>query len=421
MIYKTVDIAPGTRLLMCNYPGSKTFNGSVQMTLPLDESSCAVSLVAALLDKTCARYPTEREKDIALDMLYGSDMSSSVTKTGDTVNVKFSFECIDDRFALDKNSIILSSLDLIFESIFNPNFIEGRFPGENVEKEKRLLKEKISRIEDDKIAYSLKRLVEEMCRSEKFSKEPYGTKEQIDSLTGDDLLEAYKRLKDEAKIDIALFGIIDEEKIINTVKDRFAYRRSSAEDISLMNTEIVEKADNVRTVREKQDITQAKLTMGLRCGTETPGENHFALTLMTDIFGGNVYSKLFLNVREKQSLCYYCSARLNAVKGIILINSGVEKENIEKATESIKKEFADMQQGNFDDEVIEQSKMFYSDRLKAVADTPESLENWYLPQMLRDEIYTPEEYAEKLNAVTREDIIAAAKKVTFDTVFILES
>ena len=155
-------------------------------------------------------------------------------------------------------------------------------------------------------------------------------------------------------------------------------------------------------------------------GVDYDPEKRAAFSIMCDLFGGGPYSRLFTNVREKMSLCYYCSARLNSDKGIMLIQSGIETENREKALSAIKEQFEIVKNDRFEDDELEASKKACADALDGFGDTPEDYDYWCMNQMLRDKIITPGELAEKIREVTREDVVNCAGKVTLDTVYMLE-
>ena len=159
--------------------------------------------------------------------------------------------------------------------------------------------------------------------------------------------------------------------------------------------------------------------MLFRSGTASPDEDVMATRLMTALYGGTPHSKLFLNVREKMSLCYYCSSQYDRYKGIIMVGSGVEQQNIEKARKEILHQLEEVQNGNFDDNDLESAKMSVANSFRSVADYLGGLEYWYLCQTLEGAMCTPEQSAENITKVTRQQVIDAAKKVTLDTVYTL--
>ena len=172
-------------------------------------------------------------------------------------------------------------------------------------------------------------------------------------------------------------------------------------------------------MREELPVKHGKLVMCMRAGMSDCEDNYAAIKVMCDIFGGGVYSKLFNNVREKMSLCYYCSAAFNRAKGLIMVQSGIENENEQKATDAILQQLEDIKNGSFTEDEFDSSIKGLTNLIYGVGDTPEGLDRWYGGQMLDSEIMTPEEYAELISAVTREQVIAAAQNVTLDTVYML--
>lgn len=417
---KTYDICRGVKLCVCNVKNFKTANASISFAMPLsDGKNAARAVLISLLGKTNRDFPTLKEMSTRLGMLYGASIAAGVIKNGESQKIQLSMECIDDKFALNSESIVLSSLELLLDMVFKPNTENGEFPKADVETEKRLLIERIKSMNDDKIAYAANRMLEEMCCDEDFSIKKLGTVEEVEKLTGRDVFSAFTDVLLHAPIQITVVGDVDEEEIKKLVSERFS--KIEREKTTALHTEFLSEAYDEKTVRETQEIKQCKLVMGMRAGMTYDRDNYAAIKVMTDIFGSGVYSKLFTNVREKQSLCYYCSARLDAGKGIILVQSGVEKENIEKAIKSIKHEFEDMQKGNFDEETIEASKMSICDGLTSVYDTPADIESWYSSQQTASTVMSPEELMEAVRAVTKEEIMTAAMFASFDTVFILEN
>ena len=160
--------------------------------------------------------------------------------------------------------------------------------------------------------------------------------------------------------------------------------------------------------------------MGFRTAASSAKENIAPLRVMTDIFGGAPYSKLFTVVREKMSLCYYCAARLYSLKGILCVDSGIEIENLEDSKKGILDQLEFMKNGDFDDDVITASKIGLSDAIRSVEDTSGGIEGWYASRLLDSELITPSEFIEQICAVTKEQIVAAAKGISLDTVYVLK-
>ena len=167
------------------------------------------------------------------------------------------------------------------------------------------------------------------------------------------------------------------------------------------------------------ELSQSKMILGFRTAVAEPDEDVMAMRLMCSVLGGTAHSKLFCNVREKLSLCYYCSSSYIRQKGIMLVESGVERENIEKAKEAILGEIKAMQNGDITDEEIKATKLSMCNAFYSACDTVGGISSYYLSQMLDGGVYTPQQACDKVNAVTKEDVIRCANKLTLDTVFTL--
>ena len=190
-------------------------------------------------------------------------------------------------------------------------------------------------------------------------------------------------------------------------------------DIFSCENKIIKKTSHIKEAKEIMDVVQCKLMMGFRTEIAKPDEDVESVKVMNALLGGTAQSKLFLNVREKLSLCYYCSSKYVAQKGIIFIESGVQKENVSKAKEEILKQIKDIQLGNFTDKELDETKLYLSQSLEKIKDSPENLSSWYGSQAFDKTKQSPEETIEKIKNVSREEVISAAKKITTDTIYVL--
>ncbi|MBR5438488.1 MAG: insulinase family protein, partial [Clostridia bacterium] len=327
----------------------------------------------------------------------------------------------DDRFALGGDKVSEEGIKLLCTCLFKPDITPNGFREENVAREKRLLIEKIESRKDEKRLYALDRMTEEMCRDEVYGISQYGTAEEIEKITGKELMEAWKKLLFSCPVQINVTGNISEkrtEKIFTALFDSLARDKNA---ITELHTEFLTEAYESRTVTEKQKVKQGKLVIGMRAGMTYDYDNYAAIKVMCAIFGSGTFSKLFMNVREKMSLCYYCSARLINHKGLIVVESGVETENALKALDAIRNELDEVRKGNFTEETIANAKKSITDTLSSVGDSIMTLDSWMTSQSTNGLFRDPESFIEEINAVSREEIIIAASMVTEDTVFILES
>ena len=187
------------------------------------------------------------------------------------------------------------------------------------------------------------------------------------------------------------------------------------------STDVVKNVSKEKHITEEMELSQSKLVMGFRTQISAGDEEAVAERLMCAVLGGTANSKLFNNVREKQSHCYYCAASYNFINGLMIVDSGVLNENIEKTEKAILKEVEDMKNGNITDFEIEATKRAIVNGFRTSNDTTAGIDNWYSSQFINDGFNSIEELAAKYNAVTKEEIVEAAKKLTLDTVYVLKN
>lgn len=415
------NIAPGVRLFTHNTAQFKNAVVSLNITAPLDSDTSARALLIHLLSRTSKDYPTVYEMNRKLAALYGAGLSASVKKIGEAQVLSLVLVCLDDRFALKGEKVLNDGIELLLNAFLKPDITPSGFKDENVAREKRLLIEKIDSERDDKRVYALTRMTEEMCRDEFYGTDRLGNRDTISALDGKELFRVWKDMLFTCPIQINITGNFNKTEAEKLFADRFNALARKNEDILEIRTEFISEAYESKTVTEKQKVKQGKLVIGMRAGMTYEGDNFPALKIMTAIFGSGTFSKLFMNVREKMSLCYYCSARLIDSKGIITVESGVETENAYKALEAIRNELDAVRNGDFSDEIINQAKLSITDSYKSFSDSVLYIDMWATMQCNKADFRSPEEYAAMMQDISREEIIVAANMVTEDTVFILES
>lgn len=399
----------------------KTSVVSVNIICPLDEKSSERALLCYLLARTNKNYPDITSMNRVLASLYGAVISPKVSKIGESQVLSLSLICVDDRFSLDSKPIAEEGIRILMDCIFSPDITPDGFREENVEREKRLLIEKIESEKDEKRIYALNRMIEEMCKDESYSIHKYGNKDRIAELNGKDIFSIWKKVLTTSPVQINAIGSFDMDKIESITASYFNNLQRKKDDIAEIRTEFLTESYDSKTIKEKQSVKQGKLVIGMRAGMTFDFDNYPAIRLMTAIFGGGTFSKLFMNVREKMSLCYYCAARLVSSKGLITVESGVETENAEKALTAIRNELDEVRKGNFTDETLENAKKSLVDSFNSVEDSVVGIDSFMTSQCVSGTFRTPSEYSELLNAVSREEVIIAANMVTEDTVYILES
>ena len=406
----------GVELCSVSAEGFKTACASLSFVMPLGEKASLFALVPNVLTRSCKDYPDVTSVERKLALLYGAEVIVDVTKSGENQILKVEVSCIDDRFSIGEESITNECLKLLFQMIFEPRLENGVFCSDDVESEKRLLAERLIAENSDKRTYAKNRCNEIMFENELYGIHRYGTVDEIEKITPESLYEAYKEMLSKSKMLVCVSGgsFSNVEELLEK------YISDDDRKAELNETLYVEKCEDVKYVKEQEAVKQGKLVMGFRLGMKGEDDDYAARRVMVDLFGGSPHSKLFTVVREKMSLCYYCSAMMFRQKGVMLVQSGIESYNEEKAKTAILEQLEDIKNGNFTDDDIASSVKSLEDGFRSVSDSAESVASWFTSQVCSNKYLYPEDFIEQFKKVTREDIIKAAKAVTLDTVFMLE-
>jgi predicted Zn-dependent peptidase len=394
----------------------KTGRLSAVMLLPLNaDTACAYGILPFLMRRSCRQYPDFTTLQKKLSELYGASLSADVRKLGEVQALTLTAVGLDDRYALQGEAISAELFSLLCQSIFDPVVAGDAFEKDAVEQEKRQLLELIDSEYNDKRAYAKLRCEQLMCADEAFGTGRFGSREDVAALTPQRLYQAWGKMLREARFEFYLLGGSEFSGAEETIRASFG-GVSRGETVQC-KTEVVRKPGSVREFTDPMEVAQAKLVMGFRTGVAVPDEDVMAMRLMSALYGGTPNSKLFLNVREKLSLCYYCSSQYDRNKGIMLVQSGVEQKNLEKAQEEILNQLRAVQEGDFTEEDLHAAKMSVSNSFLSSADYLSGLENWYVSSLFDQAVLTPQEAARSIESVTKQQVVQAAKRVALDTVY----
>ena len=418
MPQKIKKIADGVEAL---YLPNKSFNTtyvSVNFYLPLCEATIAKFALLPEVMATCsADYPDYLKLNFKLSSLYGADAVASVSKVGNCLCVKFSASSINNKYAFGGERVVEDTIGLLLDLIFSPKTENGSFYEEDLKREKRKLIERIRGDLNEKRIYARNRLVAEMFEDDPYGLYRLGTVEQVSKITGKELYNAWREMLSSSYVRIHIIGEEEPVQVYERIKQEFsAIERKNITDIK--NVSVLKKRNEAKRVEERMDVAQGKLVMGFNCGGGDD-DSTLDVMMMCDIFGGGPYSRLFTNVREKMSLCYYCSAQSVRNKGYMTVDCGVEQENATKAEEAILEQLGIMKAGEFSDFEFESSLKSIKDSLKTYNDSQSGLDVWYTVKAVNGNIYSPDEIIEKLSEVTRESVVRAAENCSLNTVYLL--
>lgn len=412
------NIAEGIRFCSVKTDKFKTCRVNISLAMPLDLNASARAILPFMFSRRCAKYPDYTSLNRVLDELYGAAVSAGVLKRGEAQVISFSMSAIDDRFALDGDKVALECTKLLADMIFDPLTEGESFPENIIEQEKRLLVEAIENEQNDKRRYAMLRCEQLMFADEAYGINRFGSVEDVKALTPDVVYAAWRDVLEKATVQITMVSSMDPQPIVDLIREKFSEIERHPVDIK---TQFVSGLPKPEYISESMPLKQGKLVMGFRTGMRSEDDMMPAMKVAVDIFGGGTYSKLFSVVREKMSLCYYCSAALFNSKGIVMVQSGIEDTNEEKAKNEIINQLRLTAEGEFTDEDFSSSIKSLTDSILGNSDTPEEITAWYASQILRNELKAPETYAKEIGSVDRAEVVRAAKTIMLDTIFMLKS
>lgn len=371
------------------------------------------NLLKMLLLDSSNSYKTERELIIESENLYDIKVSSSISRIGNFSNLSFQTKFLNEKFTeggMNKESIIFF-LDLIF----NPYVKDSSFL--NIERQKNKLRQQIISIKDNKVKYSVLKLMEKM-KGKPYSYNTFGDIEDLDEITGKNLYDYYNKVLKEDQIDIFVLGDIDSSSVKEIFKEYFKVTTFKKENKKVLVPELAERKRLVR-YREYDNVNQAQLLVLCSLNGLTDFERKYTIKLYNELLGGSSNSILFETLREKNSYCYYINSSVKAYDNILIINSGVEEKNIDKSIKLIKKCLKNIREGKIKEEDLEASKNTIISAIKSSSDEPMGIINTYLSKIL---VGTEEEETriDKFKRLTKEDIIKVSKKVNVHTILTLE-
>jgi len=419
--YKQTEIKKGIKLHTIKTEKFKTNLIAIMLTTKLNrENVTKNALVPAVLRRGTKSLTTQEEINKKLEEMYGASLDCGLDKTGDNQVLKFYIETVNDEFLpQEAENMLKTSLEKIFEFVFNPYLENGCFKKEYVEQEKENIKQIIDGKIDNKARYSLDRCIEEMYKDKPYGLYKYGYVEDMKNINEKNLYEYYKQLINECKIDIFVSGIIDEETE-NIIKNNENIIKLKDREPQYNEPEIIAKrTEKENDVQESMDVTQGKLIIGMDLDIDDDNLR-FDVMIYNSIFGGSANSKLFQNVREKASLAYTASSSYYRFKNNIFINCGIEIKNYEKALEIIKQQIEDMKKGDFTDEEVENAKKGIIASIKTIDDEQDTEITYFFSQELSKSKCNIEQYMQRISEVTKDKVVDVANKVSINTVYFLK-
>lgn len=384
------------------------------------ENASKNALLPYVLRRGTARYNDMKSISAALDLMYGARIEPVIRKMGEVQAIGFYADFPDDYFIPGNEHILERVVDLAGEMLIAPTTKSGMLLNEYVTGEKEHLTDEINAILNDKRAYANMRLTELMCARESYGVGRLGKASSVRRITASALTKHYRKLLKQAPVEIFYCGSAAPERVESAVAASFAsLPRSGMMEIPETNVVTEPEKQQIRIFEEKMDVTQGKLSIGFRLGDNMLSPNYPAIMVFNALYGASPTSKLFENVREKLSLCYYASSSVDKYKGIMTVSAGIEPEKFEVAKNEIFAQLEAVKGGKVDENELESAKKTVINSLRSAMDQPEALENIYLGNAVLDIQLSPDIAAGLADNVTKEDVIKIASGITADSIYFL--
>lgn len=383
--------------------------------LTLEETTLN-ALLTRVIDRGTQKYPTSQLINQHLDDLYGTSMICDVMKIGERQQVQIKVQY--PRSPIIDRNLMEEALDFLEEMVYNPLLIEGKFDESIFEMEKSLLKQEIESRTNDKTSYAMDRAIELMCSEEPYRFYTYGDIDYLETITNEQLYKHYLDVIQHSKMDVVAIGDFDFDTMEETI---VRHLREPKGDVVVVPEEIVKPAtEPLRIINETMNLQQARLVVGCRTNTDRFDAAYYPLQLFGMIYGGTPSSKLFMTLRERDSLCYYVGTKVDKLKGIMYTIAGIDEANYERSLQVMDEEFEKMLNGEIGEEELEIAKKAIIASLQSISDFPNTFSNFCNNQFMLGDSLDIEYYIECYERVTLSEVIEIGKRIQKDMIYMLK-
>ena len=367
------------------------------------------------LTYSCNKYKSKKEMIIKKQDLYGAYIGGNNLRVGNYLDTSLSMSILNPKYT--EQTMFKESLSFFKEIIFNPKMEDKSFDKETIRILKNNLKSLIISEKDKPNIYVRNRLYEEMTDLP-ISYKMNGYIEDIDKINENTLLDNYKKLINNSNIDIYVVGNIEYEEIEEAIKDIFNFE-TKEKKLKDVNINYKNTREEINIIKEETKLVQSKLAIACEIKDITPLEREIVATMYSVILGNSPEAKLFMNVREKQSLAYSISSSFKRSDGILTIVAGFSYKSYDKVIDAIKKEMQDMKDGKITEQELNACKELYISVLNEVDEYQSSIIDYY-DSMFYYHAMSIEDTIKEIKKITKEDIQKLANKVEIDTIFVLK-
>ena len=415
---QTFTLQPGVTL-RC-FPDNRFKQGllSIQFLRPMDKAEAALNaIIPTILLRGTKSAPDLRAITLRLDDLYGAAVGCVVRRIGDYQTTGLQMRFISDRYAMDGDKILEPAIDFLGQLLFCPLLENGAFSKSFVSGEKRNLIAAIESQRNDKRAYANGQMLKKLCANDSYGIPRIGSVSQVRKITPKAAYDHYQKVLRESPVEIFYVGEADPRQVADLLRALFANRDRACVTLPPQTPWQPSKPGDYT---ETMDVAQGKLAMGFVTPVTIRDEEFPVMQVCNAIFGGGMTNLLFMNVREKMSLCYDIGSSYHGSKGLVTVSSGIDPDKFDLVKAEVLAQLEVLRTGGFTEEMFQAAKQGILSSLSGVHDSPGGIEGYYASGILSGQKMTPEEYAQAVRQVTRQQVAACAGKLTLHTTYFLK-
>lgn len=413
--YRT-ELMPGVFLTAVQTRKFKSSYWSVRLLTPLTEETASLNAVLPrVLRRGTASCPDQERLAAALDDMYGGAVEPLVGKRGETHCFGFVASFLDDALVPDETPLLDQAAGLLGDLLLRPATRNGRLRSDYVDSERENLVSEIKSQINDKRSYAQTRMIEEMCATESYRINRLGSLEQAQKINVTRLNSHYREVLSTARIEVYYCGSAAAEQVEQAWRE--ALMGLPRYQVGQLPETLLGEPAEVHEITERLEVTQGKLVMGFRTGIQLTDSHYPALLVANAIFGGNSNSKLFLNVRERLSLCYSVNSSLDKFKGLMTVQAGAEFDKLEQVKQEVLSQLDQVRSGEFTQEELQAAKNTLVRMYQGTLDVPSQLEDFWLGQNLAGLWYGPDELAALIAEVDAQQVVEVVGMMRLDTIY----
>ena len=413
-----MEITKGVHLHFIQSEKFKTNKIKVRFSAPMSEKTIAGRvLTASMLETSNALYPTSQSFREKLANLYGANFSTSLSRRGLVHYLDINLSFVRDQFLSRKNVLTDEILDFLKASLFSPLSNGNAFDAKTFEIEKKNVLTDLEAEIENHFYHAHRKLNDLFYDLSEMRIPRVGTVELVEKETAESSFATFQQMLKEDQVDFFFIGNFNEIAIRDKIQDfHFAEREQPLE---LMYQQSYSNV--TRENLEQREVHQSIIELAYHFSAQYGDSEHLPLIVLNGLLGGFAHSKLFVNVREKESLAYTISSNFDIFSGLMRIYAGIDRANRTKTIALINRQILDLKRGNFTDDEFEQTKKMLKNSILLAQDRQNTLiERAYMSAVLGKKFLSLEAWLESLENVRKNEVIKAAQQLKLQAIYFME-